>query len=458
MAIQVGITSFRYNTAGATVNFTDPGGAEFIPDYIYLINGSSLDNTLYSNGSGNFNTWSFNQNLTEVATSKSVNQSNAENPQLGLKMVTGAEGGGLNAALNSFESDIFFGGNVYRSCKITAVGSGFFTYTIVSDANFFTTDVIAVCVKGISLEFVGVGVAGTYSTSFDPKGVWTPRLTQWSNTNSGPFSGTGGANNGWGADSPNGGPFSVQTLIQLQDGNFRYVTTDSYSGTIDSSGPSTSIAGKVTDWGTNQLTVTAGTARLYVIGGDNVITATGSFNLSQTTGDQVFEIGIWAKLLFTITVGTDEVDELLSDYGEVCFGATNGTDAVSFWYGERTNGNILPLQGACYISSNSLIRAVDNTGVQSSSTVFGAVADIVELSPFGNGTIHLSVADSKARKVYWLAIGTETQPLPPNAAGGIYKLIPTKKQDTVWIDVDTEDEALFKIPDPNAYTGLVGDE
>lgn len=414
MAIQVAVTSFRYNTLGDTVNFTDSGGATFIPDYIYLINGSCLNNTLYSNGTGAFNTWSINHNLTETATRKSAGQAAGEDPQFFAKICSGAIGQGLNAALNSFESDIFFGGNVYRSCQITAVGNGFFTYSVIADANFFTTDVIALCIKGISMEPISVGVAGSYATSFDPKGVWHPRLPPWSNAATGLSTGAGGANIGWGWDSPNGtGPNSAQILVENQDGNYRFVTTASYNGGINSIGPTTSIAGTVTEWGTNQLTVTAGTTSLYVIGGDNVLTASGSFDLNTFPGQQTFDTIIWAKALLTVTVGTDTEDSLLSDYGEICLGFTNGLTAASHWYGESTNGNVLPLQGACYISNDSLIRAVDSGGVQSASTTFGVQAAIQSLSDTGIGTINITAADGKARKVYWFAIGQQAVPPTP---------------------------------------------
>lgn len=457
--MQVGMTSFRFNASGDTISFTDVDGAAFVPEHIYFISGTNVNNKLWFNGTGLFNTWSLTQNLTKVAGSLSVMQAGAENPQFGTQKVTcSAAGNGSTAFYDSFESDAFGAGNIFRRCTLSAVGSGFFTYAVTQESFPFPTDVIALCIRGVEIEYHNVIGAVTVPTSFDPKGIWCPKFTQWLASGS-LATGAGGPNMGWGWDSPNGGPSSIQARIV--ENNYRYVTTNSYEGTITSlaGSPTVTDSGQVTDWGTEEFTVSGGSSRLYVIGGDEIQTASGSFELNNTLGEQTFDTTIWAHLLFTVTVGMTTEDTAVNDYAEICFGITDGVNASSFWVGESRIGNTFPLLGASYLSTDSLIRAVDNAGVVSGATVFGTESTIVELNQNGTATIDITTTDAKARKVYWFAIGEAavTPPTPVNP-GGIYKLVPQKKQDTVWLNSATDDEALFKIPDPNAYTALVGDE
>lgn len=42
------------------------------------------------------------------------------------------------------------------------------------------------------------------------------------------------------------------------------------------------------------------------------------------------------------------------------------------------------------------------------------------------------------------------------AVGGIYKIVPGKRQDTLWVDITAEATEDVKIPDPQFKTSLLG--
>jgi hypothetical protein len=48
-------------------------------------------------------------------------------------------------------------------------------------------------------------------------------------------------------------------------------------------------------------------------------------------------------------------------------------------------------------------------------------------------------------------------PAPPNPSSGIYKVVPDKRNDTLWVDLDAKTTIDKKIPNPFIKTGLIGE-
>lgn len=458
--MQVAVTLFRMVTglASATVSFTDANGANFVPEYIFQMNGSCVNNVLYSNPTGAFNTCSINNNWFSVAGNLSYYRGIAELPQFGGKIMSGGGGSGVYSNINSLEADVFFGGNIYRQCTINSVASGSFTYTATTNSIAFDTDVLVLILAGVSIEFVNVILAQTYTTSFgEPKGLINFQIPTWSSSGS-LATASGEGKFGIGFDSPNGGSQAAVMLMGNQGGNYRYQSNSVYEATLSSG--TVTLGPTISDWLDTGFVTTGTNGPCYAIGGAGLITASGEFDLHTVIGPQDISTGVLmnAYVVFLVGIGAEDNGTIYSDFTEYCLGFSNGTDQGSHWLGERRVGNTLPLYGACYISDDSVLRFVDATGPNGSSTLFGTTASFTSINPFGSFRINIDSTDGLARKAKWFAIGLESPPIPPSAGGGIYVLVPQKKQDTVWLDPDTEDKALFKIPDPNAFTALVGDE
>ena len=138
----------------------------------------------------------------------------------------------------------------------------------------------------------------------------------------------------------------------------------------------------------------------------------------------------------------------------MCSGWYDGRTNAGFWAGEKTNGNTGTGFGARYLSNNSILRFGSPNGA---STVFNSSAVVSHMSPSGPVTLNWT-GTLGSSQILWFAVGLEITHHVIGPGEGIYKLVPEKRQDTIWFDGSDGSRYLKKLPDPNAFTALVGDE
>lgn len=429
--MQCSISTFRIRTGLGTQTVTgivDRNGDAFTPEYIWFINSSSELNIFYSNGSGTYNTSTYNNNFYRVSDGAAGYGATGHLPQFGAKIGSGAGGSGTNSALDSLEADAFFGGNVYRTCRINSVSLGQFEIELMTTTAWaFATDVIVIALaNGGDLSMSSpsfLGSTGTHATPGVPKAIVRSLGAGGINarTPGNPATGAGGGPFGWGWDTPNGGPMSSSTHIVNQGANYRYQRTGywgvdaTYTGAGDN-GP------YVTDWGASSVTVVGGTGSAgdasMVICGDSIIAASGTFTQPAGGGSQIITTGINAALIIVISDGLAALTTVDSAWAEMAVGWYNGTTQATYWGGERRVGNTLPMYGGNYVGDNEALRFVNGTGPNGASTAFSASMQLIDLDPTGTFTTNWTAVDGIERQVLWFALGTAAlPPVNPPIAG-----------------------------------------
>lgn len=415
-AVQAYVTTFRLGTTTGTQTISgivDRDGHAFEPVHIMFIGGTGQLETLWSNGSGLYNSVSVDTGWYNATDGKVYTSSIAELPQFSSKIVSGSGGG---RAYSSLEANAFFGGDVYRLCSVTATRVGEFDLETTFNDGYFAVDIMCVCLGGADLDVEMLdfsGGSGNKATSFESKGLLNREMTQAA-AGSVLTSIGGGLGHGVGFDTPSGGGYGAHGLIQNQGGNYRVQSAG--PGAMDIN-PTTGAAINgctVTAWTPSYLAVTAGSQLTPMsFGGATVVCNSGTVRANTTTGEQIIDLGIDARFVYLVGTGTTNAASTDSAWVEMCESWIAGHRYASNWWGESRTGNSTPLYGASYISNTSLLRFADSAGPKGSATAFGAVAEFDSLSANGQLIVNWTVADGTQRDLLWFALGEIAVPYVP---------------------------------------------
>lgn len=312
--------------------------------------------------------------------------------------------------------DIFFGGAFDGAAYISAVRSGEFDLTWDQNNR-----------GGSDTKLVTVFGGDDLTTSYNGLtnvAVVTPTIPQGFlsmsthgagfGTTSGAFSGAGGQAVSIGFATRDGDQGAMGIHLQNQGINSRALLTDRYTLGLDSSLGLPVINGTprhVSSWDALSYTTTGsniGGRDELAFCGSGIKTAGGSFIQQATVGNQTVTTGINAKWLMLATVGN--TSSLVADASrcEWSLGWTDQTRQGVYWTGETVSGNGTPLTGVRFVSDSSIIRcAVPDT----LSTVFLAVAELVEVDSTGSFTINWTTNDGVAREILWFGVGEQADEL-----------------------------------------------
>lgn len=451
------------------VSVVDKDGSPFVPKILIFQGGQAILNTIRYQDALN-NAWC--DEMGGATPTKATGIGGGSISRFGIQIVAGVQA--YHFPVIDYQSDIFFAGNMQMTATISSIYSGGFDVSIVSSTRI--NDFMGVALGGddllVDFPVDSLGAAaqlknGTYISAIEPKGIYAPFFGWPFNTNDnnppGYATGAGGHNCGYGwaaRESSNQGVSLYRLEGQSGDDNWACTRTDRMGGDLaQANGALSTEAPVVSAWSSSGYTISgAPTGGLLgtsiVFGGTEVITKAGYFNSAGTLGVQRIDLGIYAQFLHVSTQWTPSgQNPSVTTKVSNSVGWTEGTNQVNFWCGNSDGA--VAVHGARYLANTSLIRTATATGA---TTSFSNVAEFVHLSADGILTIDWTTVDGSIFEIVWFAIGTAVQPEFANAGKGIYKMVTDRLNDEIYLDPQTGDSALFKIPDPNVYTSLIGDE
>ncbi len=299
-----------------------------------------------------------------------------------------------------------------RGAYITAIRAG--EFDLQFDTNYATgagERILAIVLGGDDLDVTFTDVnPGTYTTVAKPQGLLGYPVPIPSSSGSTAGS-VGGVDMVRGFATRDGAYGAAALNVVLQGDNFTVQRTSAWSAAISDGGVLGALP-TVSAWGDTSVTYAngAGSVAPLVICGDLVATAGGQFTQAATTGDQVIDLGLRAKLIWFFSIGQAAATTVHATPGQYAEGWGTALAQVSYWGGENTNGNVGPQTGARLMSASTVLRfGVPAAG----STTFTAVASLVDVGTDETATINWSVNDGVGRQILWFAIGEGEAPPPP---------------------------------------------
>lgn len=452
-----------------SVPVVDRSGSQFIPTLILFQGGQAILNTIqYQNSLNNAFIDDKGASTATLQTGTAVGSIN----RFSFQTVSG--GVGYHYPILDYQADVFFSGNFQMVARVTSIYLGGFDVTITSSSRINDWSFVALGGDDLIIEFptnisgsAATNFNDTYYTSVQSKGIFSPGYSWPMNANDnfppGYATGAGGGTQGYGWDTPDSGRGVSLYLITGQNGddNFACTRTDRMGGAISSAGVLNSQTPHVSSWGATSYVLSGAPSGGLIgfhfsFGGDTTITKAGNFNSPGITGIQQIDLGLdarWVKLCTQWTPSGQNPGATIRISNSV--GWTEGVNQTCFWVGNADDGSQPTEAGSRILNNNCIIK----TGIaNAASTTFPNIAEFVNLSVDGILTIDWTVVDGSIFEVVWFAIGTAVQPEFANAGKGIYKMVTDRLNDEIYLDPQTGDSALFKIPDPNAYTAFIGDE
>lgn len=454
MALQTAIVPFVVHAGTTDQNvpgFTDENGNDFQPELVLFQSCFAVINTITAGAIpiGGFS--DFRGIDTGSARSLWAN-SDAYSPFNFKAADTGQSLG--NHSIMDIWTDNFGQGEIYRTAKIKAMHVG--SIDIQYDTNARDGDtIIAIGLAGVDFTFTNY-ITGTYTTPSKPQGLLSIPCPSPS-ASGGTSWGTGGQTVPFGFATSDGVYGVANITVVNQGNNFSVQLTDTFNVNIDqTTGAKSTGNPTVAAWNSLsiQISNTGGVGGLVpcIFSGDLIRCAGGAI----TAGADSFDTGIWAKIVFFFSIGYAASTSVRTASGQIARGWAVKNSQAGFWSGEKTNGNTPPQYGARYLSNSKAINLTSN--INGSSTTFDTVGHVASISPYGLVDMTWDSLSGNNEQILWFAIGIEKLPNPATTGAGIYKMITDRLNDKLYLDFSTGDAALFKIPDPNAYTALIGDE
>lgn len=362
-----------------------------------------------------------------------------------------------NHSIMDIWTDNFGQGEIYRTGKVSSIGAG--TFTVLIDGNLRGGDTVFYTAIGgddVDITFTNI-ITGTYSLPSSPAGLlFVPCPAPASS--GGTAWGTGGQLVNWGFASRFDNAQATSALVVCNQGNNFSAQRDSiFALDISQITGALTLGPSVSAWTDTNYSISnvsgVGVGRPMVFSGANIVCTSGEFN----TDDPGFDTGIDARAIFFCSTGYPTSSSVQSPIGQTTIGwAVPNGNQWGFWSGEKTNGNTGAAFGARYLSNTDILRATTNPN--GLSTTFDVRVQVTGIDDTGPVTLDWPVSDHVSRQWLWFAIGLAPAPIVIDRGRGIYKLVPNKRQDTIWFDVAATTKYLAKKPDPNAYTSLLGDE
>ena len=312
-------------------------------------------------------------------------------------------------------ADNFSGVQIYRTAYISAIRSGEFDVTFVTNAR--NGDDVLACVlggDGLDLTFTNT-ISGTYTTPSKPQGLlalFVPPPT----SGGGATGGAGGQDIAWGFATRDGAYGACDLNVVLQGENWSAQRTDGFACTIDPFSGALSALSTVSAWTDTSFTIGVGAGGPpvpLVFSGEDIVTAGGVLTQPASPQLQTIDTGIDPHLLFFWGIGQESATTVYNGAGQIASGWATSTTQVGYWGGEKVVGNPgPPSYGVRYLADDSVVRFGDPNG---SSTTFDAVASVASIdSDTGIVTLDWSSADSTPREVIWFALGVAlAPPVPP---------------------------------------------
>lgn len=332
------------------------------------------------------------------------------------KIASGASGWGY--PFMDTWPDIFFGGYIAGYGYVTNVQLGSFDITWLRRDRSGDSKMM-LCLGGTDYSAqVQQGVAdGVISTSDIPQGI-----LQYSTVSdtlaSGPAStGAGGTGFvlGWSDRDNNMGSTLNESINQAGNDRAFWTNRFNYQGAT------------VSSWGNSSYTVTgAGGAGglLTTFMGPNVVVRSGSFATPTADADYSFSMNLNAAAVIFQTVGLPLASMGVSDttQAQCCVGITDPSRSqASFWTGDTTVGNSVPLKGARYLSDTQVARTAT---ANAASTSFSNIGYVTALDTAGDITLSFSNCDGTAPIISWFAIGTVAVPPDNPPIAGCVPFLP----------------------------------
>lgn len=463
--IQTAIVTFVVQNGTGTQSIThqvidDRTGVEFVGKFAVIQSAYAVINTLTSAPGGAYPYYADYRGveLNSGSVVRSAHTSADAFSIFGFKSVASGESRGDHSILDVW-ADNFGTAQIYREAKISSWYLGGFDVQL--DLNNRAGDTVTMIVfGGDGLDVTAINVTnGTYTLPSKPQGLLAIP-TIFPNASGSTTGATGGHNIAWGFDTPDGNRGTSNLHVVAQGQNWSAQLEDAYSCDIDfTTGVLNASRPIVSAWNALSVVISGNTFGIgsipFIFSGANIRCSGGFFDQNTTPGSYTFDTNIDAYAILLFAIGQIASTSVYSGAGQLVRGWGTKNVQGGFWSGEATVGNVGPSKGARYLANNTLLRFGTPNGA---STTFPNIATLLELSPLGTATINWSAVDGTARRIGWFAIGLERQTNPANIGQGIYKMIPERLNDQVYLDFSNGDSALFKIPDPKIFTSLVGDE
>lgn len=418
-SVQACVLTFTAITASSGVQtitgVVDTDGNEFIGRTFLFYNGAVGNNSL-AYGSSFGHAYAFNTGI-DMGDGRGGSSGTADTTQFGVTISSG--GSGYGYSLLDVGANAFFGGDINRLARVTAVRLGEFDITY--NINTFGGDsVVCVILGGDSLEITeGYDPTNlqTIPTTSAPVGVvftrcQTPISTPPAYGSATGAGGGGGAGIGWSTrdDAINE---SMHILGQGYTTNVRYQRSTLTCVDVN---PTTYVGQyglTVASWGANSFTMSAGLNSgnsALAFSGSNVAARSGLLTQPLIGGTQTVDTGILPRLVILASYGAAPSTTALTDQAEIVVGFGSGNGQGSYWAGE--SGISPTLKGARYSSNSSVLRF---GSVNGASTTFSAVASFAGITEHdGSFTLTWEAVDGVQRQVLWFVLGEATLPPPPN--------------------------------------------
>ncbi len=397
----------------------DEDGHQFIPEIVHCLHGSNVFNTLFSNGSGGGNTFAMDTNLVRLSDGAAGYYASAELPQFGGKIGSGAGGSGSTAGFASLEASAFFGGDIYRWGTFQNPALGSVELKLAKNDNYFPTDVLCLCLAGVSIESLPNALANGARTSALARTAALYAAFGGVSAAGSIATAAGGGNLGfgWAAQDSGSDNRSGHMYAVSQAGNVR--TLGAVAAQLGKSTANYADGFPVATWTGDSAWTTAGQTGLVgssalAWGGGTIRGASGGFLQPLAPGQQTIITGVKGRWIKVLSVGAADMAAQtgLNDWAELCVGWSDCRNQGSFWVGESRVGNVLPLLGASYSSNSSLLRFA-GAGPNGAATAFTAQANFIEADPTGSFTIEWTQVDGVERRIIWMVLGEEADTPPP---------------------------------------------
>lgn len=382
------------------------------------------------------------------------------------KVISGCGLGRYSICTNG--PSLFFGGSILDIGYISAIAAGSFTITWDLRTDLLFLPVVTCLIlggDGWNIDIANTTWNSVNSTAGAPQGVLEILALSTYSSSFSSGTGAGGANQGiawatkdgiYGSASYNEGNDNAR--IQLHD-RTSVALIPGLTPVQDSGVPI------VSDWGANSWTGAGAGGGTGVpshislaFSGDGVICKAGTFDAPIIDGSLAIDLGVDPMFVIFASAGMVDSTDPNGVQMSISIGWTDRDNVGSIWTAEDSLQftGLPPLHGSEYLSDSILtLSAVPNR----SSTVPHNKMTIDPITGH-DGIIHVNFDDTDGTEpnIIWFAVGVALTEEIADRGKGIYKLVPDKRQDTIWFDVIEGSTYLAKKPDPNAIGSLLGDE
>lgn len=401
----VKLVASRVGAGVQTVSgITDRDGQSFLGKIGFTINvGSYLDTLTYQNGVNVTATvWNHGADTGVLGAGASL----GDIDQFFSKIA--CTGDLRRYSIGDYQPDIFFGGNWQGYGYVSAFRSGEVDITFPFNSRGGWGFMLVV----LGGDDLGIDISqgmssGVYVTNAPPVAVLAQSATY--EMGASPVATTAASDSQitWGWDTKVGGRATAGALLIDLGGNARGALTDRMWSTIV--GSSFVGAPFVSSWDSLSYTVDDG----YIAGCNKFAFSGVSANavsvpLRTTPGQQVIDLGIAARWVKIVAIGTVESATPDVSQAQLSVGWADGTRQGCAWFGETASGS--PITGARLLSQGTVVQI--SAAAAGGSTTFSAVASVTDIDVVtGQLTLDVTAANGTAYQLLIFALGDALPPV-----------------------------------------------